>query len=258
MRRNSILGSGVTNVHNADVHNFVINDYIHRHTAVNTVLTAQANPGDTSLTVNDITGFVQSDLIHFGILNSTSEPIHPTISIPPAASIITLDRPIDNVHPIGTLITEAIADMSTLAGTLAAPISYKYFPGANRIEHIKQIQISMTHTATGADDLFGSEPALTNGMVLRAQINGVLGTFTNWKTNGDIKLDVGPERLINAAKSGPSNFGTAARGTFVDIDVAIPLNNANGDFIEILIQDGASILALADLRIKAQGHVEGF
>lgn len=258
MRKVNILGNGVMNTHNADVHNFVINDYIHRHTAVNTVLTAQANPGDTQITVNDITGFVISDLIHFGILTATGEPIHPTISIAPAGSIITLDRPLDNIHPIGTLITEAISDMSTLAGTLAAPISYKYFPGANRIEHIKQIQISMTHTATGADDLFGSEPALTNGIVLRARINGVLGTFTNWKTNGDIKLDIGAERLIGAQKSGPSNFGTAGRGTFVDLDVAIPLNNANGDFVEILIQDGTSITNLADLRIKAQGHVEGF
>ena len=251
----STFGNAV-DIHNADRHHFVINDYLHRHTAVDTVLIAQANPGDTQITVNDITGFLITDLLHFGVLGASNEPVHPSITVTPAGSTLILDRPLDNVHLVGTLITQSIADMSSAAGTLNAPVSYKYFPVANRLEHIKRIIISMTHSTAGADDLFGGIAALTNGVVFRAKINGVINTFTNWKTNGDIVLDVGANKLIYSAKSGPGDFGTTAEGAFSDLDVVIPLNDANGDFLEILIQD-ISILTLTDFRIKAQGHVEG-
>lgn len=247
--------NGAMNIHRADVHRQVINDYMHVHGTITTLAVA-VSKGDVDITVVSAVGFTAGDYVHFGTIPATIEPIHPQITNI-AVNVITLDRPIDFDYIIGTDIAQAIMNMASVAGaTLAVPLSYKYFPQVGRIEHIRQILLSMDHSTAGADDLFGGIAALTNGVVFRAQINNQIGTFTNWKTNSDIKLDVGAERVIYAAKSGPGDFGTSARGSFSDLDVAIRLDNAVGDFLEILIQD-TLITDLVNFRIKVQGHIEG-
>lgn len=250
---------GALNIHRAAVHQRTINDFFHRHGAA-TTLTVAANPGDVSITVADTTGFVVGAYVHLGPSPATTEPIHPQITIVAPATgpgIVTLDRPLDFGYTNGAEVLLAIVNMRSVAGgTLAAPIVYRYFPQEGRIEHIKQIILSMDHSSPGADDLFGGIAKLINGVVLRAHISGETGTLTNWKNNSDIKLDFGPERVIYAAKSGGGTHGTAARGSFDDLDIGVRLDAAAGDFLEILIQDTA-ITGLTDFRVKTQGHVEG-
>lgn len=245
--------NGAIDIHLADVHQIVINDYIHAHGA-STTLTAAVNAGDISIAVTSTAPFLIGSYVHLGIIPAPTEPVHPQIT-DIVGNVLFLDRPIDFNYANGENVSLSVVDMSSQIGSLTTPIVYRYFPQSNRIEHIKQIILSMDHASAGADDLFGGIPRLTNGVVFRVQISGQIGTFTNWKNNSDIKLDVGPERVVYAAKSGPGDFGTSARGSFGDLDVTIILNDANGDFLEVLIQD--DLTALTDFRIKTQGHVEG-
>lgn len=246
---------GAMDVHMADVHVVPVNDFFHRHTATSTTLRAATVSGDTELDVNDSTGFNVGDLVHLGATNEYIEPRHPVITDVPDINTIVLDGPIDNVFPIDAVVIRAVANMASQDGTLAAPISYKYFPGAGRVEHVTRILISMTHTNAGADDLFGGIPALLNGVHFRSRINDQFGSFTNWKTNSDIKLDM--YDVDYSIKSGPGDFGTNGRGSFNRIGVVIRLDSVQTDYMEILIQDTVVGTGLTDFRIKVQGHVEG-
>ena len=255
-RPGNMVGNGGIDVHLADAHHVVINDFIHAHDDTATTLSAPAAKGDTSINVVSAVGFADIDYVHLGGTPATTEPVHPQIT-DIIANEIFLDRPLDFDYVAGSDIIKAIVNMKTLTGgTLLDPEVYRYFPMEDRIEHIKFLILSMDHSSAGADDLFGGVARLINGVVLRAQINGEIGTFTNWKTNGDIKLDFGPERVVYAAKAGPGDFGTSARGSFKDLDIAVKLDASKGDFIEVLIQD-VFPAGLTDFRIKVQGHVEG-
>lgn len=245
--------SGAINVHNADVHNVPVNDFVHRHTD-ETTLTVATNIGDTQITIADATGFVVGAYVHLGPATTPIEPIHPRITVV-AGTIITLDRPLDFTHAIGDLAIVSIVNLVTdsVLATLENPIVYRYLPHAGEVEHITRLLLEIIHTAAGADDRFGSIPALVNGVVLRATVNGQTGTFTNWKDNGDIKLDMFDVNYSD--KVGGGNFGTNGRGSFSRIDTVIRLDPAQNDFIEVLIQD--DLEALVDFRIKMQGHDEG-
>jgi hypothetical protein len=142
--------------------------------------------------------------------------------------------------------------MASQAGTLAAPILYSYQPRQGNVEHIKRIIIGMVHGAAADDSKFGSLTALTNGVIFRAYISGVYYNFTYWRSNYDIILDM--YNVIYTDKAGPGVYGTKALGSFSDIDVAIRLDSAAGDKLEILVQD--DLTGLDSFSIKVQGHVE--
>lgn len=242
---------GAVDVHVRDLHNVVVNDYVHAHGAT-TTLSVAANIGDISIDVVSAVGFTIGQFVHLGVNTNTIEPIHPQIT-DILGTVITLDRPIDNNFLIGDAVTVSIIDLNTTIGSLAAPISYKYLPGINRVEHIHRIMISMIHATSADDSTFGNITALTNGVVFRAQVNGVTGTFTNWKSNRDFILDFFD--VVYTDKAGAGSFGTRGRGSFSEIDIAIKLDGSTGDFLEVLIQD--DLTALTSFRIKTQGHVEG-
>jgi len=244
---------GAINVHVADVHNIVVNDYVHRHTT-NTTLAAAASEGDTQITVVDTTDFVVGAYVHMGPIGNTKEPIHPQVTIAPAGGVITLDHPLDFDYANGSDVSVAIVDMTTdsAGATLAAPVVYRYRPHNGFIEHITRLLFDMTHSTTADDSKFGGEAALTNGIVIRVNINGQYGTFTNWKNNGDIKLDMFD--VVYSDKAGGGLHGTNGRGSFSRIGVVIKLDPAQGDFVEFLVQDPQLVTTL---RIKMQGHVEG-
>ena len=246
---------GAIDVHPADVHNIPVNDLFHRHTNISTTLRTATVSGDIQLDVDDTTGFSIGDLVHLGATNEYVEPRHPIITDIPDINTLVLDGPVHNIFAIGETVIKAIANMASLDGTLQNPVRYRYFVGSSRVEHITRILIAMTHTSAGADDLFGGIPPLTNGVHFQANVSGQYGSFTNWKTNGDIKLDM--YDVDYSVKSGPGDFGTNGRGSFNRIGVVLRLDSTNQDFIEMLIQDTVVGTGLTDLRVKVQGHVEG-
>lgn len=248
--------SGALNIHDADVHNSVINDFAHQHTAIFTTLTANtlADGSQYQIQVLDATGFTVGDYLH--INTTTVETTHPILLATTAATgpaTFTLDRRLDKAHLIGDEVRKAIIDMSILVGTLASPQEYVFGPPAGEVWHITRLLLTMVLGTAGDLGLFGNLPALTNGLVLRAKVSGQYGTFTNWKTNGDIAGDM-YDISFDARSGGGGSYGARGRGTFTNAGAVIRLDGTLGDRIEVYIQD--DITSLDSFDIKFQGHKE--
>lgn len=240
---------GALNVHAADVHNIPINNFFFRTTATNTTLSAAASSGDIDINVVDASGFAVGNEIQVNGADQTTFPVIIGITV----NNIQLDRPLDNDHIIGTSITLVHTEM-TESGTVAAPVSHIIGPPAGVIWHITRVLISMTHGSAGDLGLFGNLAALTNGVVFRANVSGQLGTFSNWKSNADIKNDMFDVEF-DTRSGGGGTFGTSGRGSFSRIGTVVRLDGDLGDHLEMLVQD--NLTTLTTFRIKAQGHVEG-
>ena len=178
----------VLNIHDADVHNVLINEYFHRHTDINTTLTSATDINGTTyiLDVNGTTGFVVGDYVQVGAENHTGIKYR---ILDLNTTNMTLDSYVDTEYPIGTLIRETEIDMN-VSGTLASPQEFIIKPNAGQVIHITSINLTMTHGSPGDLGLFGDLAALTNGVLIRFYAGGQLRTYTNWRTNGDIKDDV--------------------------------------------------------------------
>ena len=248
-------GTPALNIHDADIHEVPVNEYFHRHTGVNTTLTAATTGGvSTSITVASVTGFAIGNLLH--ITDGNYEVTFQKITNI-AGLVITLDRPLDQSFAIGDTVSQVVINMNVL-GTLAAPVSYKITPHPNQIWHIVSFILGITHSTAADDSAFGDIAALTNGVVLRGYnaASGQYRTFTNWKSNGDIKMDMG--NVVYTDKAGGGLFGVTGDGSIRERTGAAPRIDSTGittDFLEILIQD--DLTALTSLRLKAQGHIEG-
>jgi hypothetical protein len=245
--------SGAVNVHVADVHTVVVNQYIHQDAAPSTTIAIATVVGDRSFTVVDATGFAANDYVH---INTTEvETTLPQI-ISVVSNVITVDRPLDKAHLIGDVVHKAIVDMALTGqvGTLAAPQIYSGGPPAGVVWHITRLLFSMVHGTAGDLGLFGNLTKLTNGVVLRAKISGQYGTLTNWKTNADIKTDMFDVEF-DPRSGGQGNYGTSGRGDFHATGAILRLDGGQGDEFQVLVQD--DITALGFFGMKIQGHLEG-
>ena len=243
---------GALDVHDADIHSAMFNEYFHQHTATVTTLSVAASAGDTSIEVTSIAGFAKGNFLQ--LENGIVEPTFPQISVIPAGTTLILDRPLDQDLPIGANVTKLLVDMNVV-GTLANPQIFEVVPDNTEFWHIISFILSATFPTAAADDLFGDGTALPNGCTLRGY-NGTTGlyrTFTNWKTNADIKLDM--YDLPYTDKAGGTNHGMNGNGDIHNRTGAVPkLDATKGDRLELLIQDDLS--ALVTFRLKAQGHIE--
>ena len=113
----------------------------------------------------------------------------------------------------------------------------------------------MTHGTAGDLGLFGNLSPLTNGVTVRVKINGKYGTFTNWKTNADIKDDMFDVEFDSRA-GGQGNFGTSGRGSFNKTGSVLRLDAATNDRFEVYVQDTLTGQGLSTWTLKVQGHPE--
>ena len=240
---------GATNVRLGDVNNQIVNELFHLHTGDISTIAVAVTSGDTVIELADATDFSVGDTIQ--INNGNIETTFPTITVI-VTNTLTLDRPLDFSYDVGAEVEVVHTDLQTTAGTLALPISHVVMPELGKIWQIHRIIVAMTHPAAATDDKFGSINALTNGVVLRANINGQFGSFTNWKTNGDIILDMFD--VTYSDKAGSSLFGTSGRGSFSRIGATVRLDGDAGDYLEILVQD--DITLLSSFFVNAQGYIE--
>jgi len=241
---------GALNVHVADIHENAVNDYLHRHDGVTTTLTTAIAAGDTSLAVTSVTGFVVGNHIH--VLNGDNEYVFPKIT-DITSLVITVDSPFSNAYPTaGTSIEHIIVDLSNTAGTLSSPVIYKIEPQAGEKFHLLRMLGSITGSTPNDDGLFGGLTALTNGCVIRRYdgTTGTFGKFTTWHANLDLINDMFDVVYSDAPKQGLQ--GLRFRWTISKVGVAVKLDGAAGDYVEILIQD--DLTALDSFTIKAQGH----
>lgn len=250
----AIKFKGSSSIHDADVHHAVINKYLHQNTAVSTTLSSDSAVNDYQINVADTTGFVAGDVIN---INTTSiEQTHPVITAvtPGTPGVLTLDRRLDKAHLTGDTVTEVIINLSSQIGTLASPQIYWAGPEPGEVWHIITLTLAMGHSTAGDVGLFGNLSALTNGIIVRARINGNYGTLTNWKTNSDIDVDTGNVEFP-IRSGGLGTFGTTTIGPFNDRTGAIlRLDGDLGDRYEIYVQD--DITGIIFWNMKVQGHHE--
>jgi hypothetical protein len=235
-------------VHVTGVGHPVVNELFHLHTGINSTLASPTAIGATSIELVDATGFSVGDIIQInnGVIETTLPQITAIVT-----NTLTLDRPLDYAYSAGDSVEVVHADLSTTAGTLATPISHKCQPESGAIWDLERIILSMTHSSAAADDTFGNLAALTNGVLIRANVSGQFLTFTNWKTNRDIRLDMYDVDYTD--KAGPSLFGTHGRGSFNRIGITVKLIGDNGDYLEALVQD--DLTGLSSFLINGQGHI---
>jgi len=244
---------GALNVHNADVHDFPVNEYFHRHTGVADSFSVASTKGDVSISVTNGTQFAVGDNIHiFGTVFESTFPQITAIS----TNTLTLDRPLDNAYSIGDSVEVVTFDMS-IVGTLLNPVSFRLVPPTGKIWHVVRTLFSMTHDSTGDLGLFGNIQSLKNGVVLRVYraSENQYTTFTIWKSNSDIKDDM-YNLDFDVRSGGGGTAGTTGEGSIRVGTGAVPkLNGTDGDFMELLIQD--DLTGLVSYKMKGQGHIEG-
>lgn len=245
----------VINTHDADVHTRIFNRLVHQHTGTETTLSVASAVNDYQIQVTDTTGFIVGNALH--INTGSVENTHPIITAitPGTPGVFTLDRRLDVAHDAGDTVEVSIIDLSSLAGTLASPQIYWAGPEPGEIWHLTQLTLAMGHGTAGDFGLFGNLTALANGVVLRAKVSGNYGSFTNWKTNGDINVDTGSV-TFHTRSSGGGTHGTSADGPFKRRTNGIMrLDGDKGDRFELYVQDDVTLLAFWNM--KVQGHYEG-
>ena len=244
--------NGAINIHDADVHDIPVNELFHRHTGVATTLAVASLAGATAIDVVNATGFIVGT--KFQIENGVIETTFPTVTAT-LGTVLTLDKPLDNAFSIGDSVEIVETNMAVL-GTLASPVSFRLIPDRDQVWHIVRFLLGMIHSGAADDSKFGDLAALTNGVVLRA-FNATANqhqTFTSWKDNEDIKMDMFDVTYTD--KAGGGLFGTNSRGSIKIGTGAVPkISGINGDYLEILIQD--DLTALTSFQLKGQGHIEG-
>lgn len=244
---------GALNVHVADVHDTVINEYFHRHLGVLDTIAIASSKQDSIINVTNGALFSVGDEIQLS--NGAEGTTFPTITVI-TVDALTLDRPLDHAYLVGATVEIVSTNMAVL-GTLASPISFKAEPSSNEFWHVVRFLFSMTHNTAGDLGLFGNQAALTNGVVLRiykAEFSQY-GTFTLWKSNSDIKDNM-YDVNFDTRSGGGGTYGTTGRGSIKIGTGAVPkVDGEQGDFIEMLIQD--DLTGLVSFKQKIQGHIEG-
>jgi hypothetical protein len=249
------------NTHNADVHNQIINNYLHQHTGISTTLAADTSGDGTAykLLVLDAAGFANFDYLHINTTSAESTHAQIVSSVPAlpytGPAVFTLDRRLDKAHSVGDTIIKAIVNMALQDGTIDTPQYYFIGPPAGKVWHLTRILFEMTHDVAGDLGKFGGVTALVNGMVLRARNDGQWGTLTNWKRNGDIKTDMF-DVVFDDRSGGGGAYGTSGRGTFTEAGAVLRLDGDKGDIFQVYHQDVLTTTSINTLTIKVQGHYE--
>jgi hypothetical protein len=248
---NVLTYKGAMQVDAALVHEIPVNHHFWRESGASTTLTVAVTAGDTSFTVADSTGIVTgNELI---LRNATHQEDHHLDVVNVAANVITVNRPIDVNYEIGDAVIEIEYNMAATIGSLASPISYKIKPLANERFQITRILLSMLDQTAMDDAKFGGISALTNGVAVRVFTDSAFRTYTHWQSNSDLKDDMYDVEYSDKAPAG--FYGLAGRWTFTKGEFVADLDGANGDYLEILIQD--DLTDLDDFNIKAQGRLFG-
>lgn len=246
---------GSLNTNNAWVNRKIVNESFHQHDSAITNPTIGITKGDTSITVDSVVGFIvgdtvkiEEDIVGIGI----QEIGVLTITII-AGSVLTFDRPISNDYTTAATIERVITNMAVV-GTLDNPVSFEIDPPIGTIWQFTRIIISITDGSAMDDGKFGGIPALNNGVSLRATTaSGRTVTFGNWKTNGDMALDMFDIQYTDKAPAGEN--GLRGRWTFTKAEVVAELDGDASPIqkLEILIQD--DLTDLTSFQIKGQGRV---
>lgn len=226
-----------------------INDlYFHEHTTGLITLTAPTALDDVVLYVQAGHGAVAGELVCLkqGTRYYQGEILSTT------ATTIILDSPLDFAFDVDAICTSTSKQMSVDGSIIPAIFHIK--PSAGVRWDITRVIFYMEDTSAMDLALFGSLPAITNGIVVRKK-DGIYHNIFNAKKNGDFNI-----RAYDGQFLGPNLpvgvFGFQCRRSFNGPDkngVVIRLDGDLGDELQILVRDDIS--GMTAFNAVAQGHV---
>lgn len=243
---------GALNTHDADVHNITINEFMHIDTGTITALEVAVAIDDYVLNVTSTASFSAGNEIKIKDAVNKISFLARIITVV-SATELELDRRVDMGFAIGTQVEKILIEMAGITtATMANPSIFKLKPKPNEIMHLTRILPVLIHGTAGDLVKFGDVVPLVHGMQLRAKIDGAFGTFTNWKTNGDMKTDMF-DVDFDVRASGGSEYGTSGRGSFNKLGAVVRLDGAKGDELLMYVTQN---IGVTSCRINAQGHME--
>jgi hypothetical protein len=243
------------NVHDADPHRAVFNQFLHFDTTTTTTLDGDVLKGANQINLTDATDFAVGTELK--IENGAPEPVFFIIKVL-VGTLATLDTPLTFDHPSGADVTKIHTNLAepglTTAASLADPVLFTSHIAPGTIVHLNSMTVVMIDGSAMDFTTFGGVTALVNGIVLRAQSGGVVASFTNWKANLDMNSDAFPVQY--QPKAGGGEFGLSAIYQIKSATGAIVfLNGSLNDTFEALAQE--SLEENTKIQIKLQGHFEG-
>ena len=246
---------GVPGVHVVNIHKVPVNELFHKHTGVSTTIAVDVAAQQRNIIVAD--GSLIADGAILQLENGVIETTFPTVIGGGGTNTLTLDRPLDNAFSVGDSV-EVITTNMAVDGSIT-PVAFRLIPDKDQVWHIVRFLLGMVHNSAADDSTFGSIPALLRGCTLRAY-SAALGqyrTFTNWKANSDIKMDMFD--VVYTDKAGGGDFGTNSRGSVeIGTGASPTIDGAAGDYLELLIQDDLTAGGeLILFQLKGQGNIEG-
>lgn len=246
---------GAVDIHDADVHRAIYNQFVHYETDTTTTTTQALSTGDNQINLTNAADFSVGDEIK--IEDGALEPVFFKI-MAKNVNQIDIDSPISFAHTAGATVTKIHTNLAQNGLTTNAsrdnPVVFNAHVPSGLIVHITNMVISMLDDNSMDDGSFAGEAALNNGLVLRAQSEGVVGTYTNWKDNRNIREDIFTAQYVDKTQSNEYGFA-ASYNIKKSIGGIVYLDGSQNDKFQVLVQD--NLTAITEIRLKMQGHYEG-
>jgi hypothetical protein len=217
-----------------------------------TPLAVAASPGDTTLTLTSAAGFVDGTYV-FMTSGGLGYFYQGTQLGAPSGNIISLDTPIDNYYAQGVTVIPNAKNMN-VDGTVTPQIFQvgPVGPGAGGDADITRVMGYLQGAGSMDDSLFGDQPALDKGIVLRRKYNGEYQNFWNAKTNGELSLICASD-FYYASKAPAGSNGARFRATWAGPEKhGVVVRLLPFESIELVIQD--DLTGLEVFNMMSQGH----
>ena len=216
---------------------------------VSTTLNGAVAQNDTSIVVNDATGFaVGQKLIIDDLADDSFEaPFFTITNI--SGTTITLNRPTSEDYQDGSDVRAVTANLA-VNGSLASPQIFEIAVPNTEVWELSRLMIGMSHPSSGDLGTFGDLVGLTNGLIIRHIYgNGKIDLFCDWKTNLDIKQTMYDYEPTSKAPGGSN--GWTGRWTFERSNYKPLLDGTIGGKLQLLVQDNLSTLLQFGIKIQA-------
>lgn len=248
---------GAFNIHDADPHWEPINHFMWQPIS-STTITADITSQDTHINLTSVAGLVAGiSKLHLSDMATSAHDHSMLLVTNIVGNLVTVNRPIDHDFSVAGTIVDVVNTNMAVAGTLAAPVSFILIPSPGEIWHISSLNFSIIDNAAMDDSLFGSLPALTNGVVIRSvdSVNSVYESFSTWQANEDFGLDNFEVEYATKAPAGSYSF-RGNMNVHEGYGSIVRLANTSDEtvYMEVLIQDDLS--TQTSFTIKMHGHIE--
>lgn len=240
-------------VHQEHVHQFEFNTHLAQPLAFSTTLTAAMPVNTYQATLASVTGLQVGHKIQ--LRTSTYREFDYMRVQAINGLVVSFDRRVDRNYPIGAEVERFGLDLNDL-GSLASPVSFKYYPRPGKVQHLESLIIYIRSNLQPYDSYFGGIAGLTNGIHFR-KYNGALSTYTGLdviRVNQRFKQS--GWNVKYGDRSSPADaYSTLAKINLLNFSSTMRrLVEEEGDYFEALVQD--DLTGLVGLECKIAGHEE--